>query len=186
MLQNFLCDKACVYAKLLQSCPTLCDPMDCSPPGSSVCGIFLDKNIGVGWQALLQGMFSTQRLNTCRLSLLHCRQILYALDHWGSLFVIIFPLFKTQLALYCLYIHRMMLKLLRITHNTCNLPLYIYISNPSLTLQPHLFYIQFGHRNFQGSHPSLDTISLDSMCSYLLFQAQLFLPQSQRTQLITV
>ena len=26
----------CVCAKLLQSCPTLCDPMDCSPPGSSV------------------------------------------------------------------------------------------------------------------------------------------------------
>ena len=26
--------------KLLQSCPTLCDPMDCSPPGSSVHGIF--------------------------------------------------------------------------------------------------------------------------------------------------
>ena len=23
-----------------QSCPTLCDPMDCSPPGSSVRGIF--------------------------------------------------------------------------------------------------------------------------------------------------
>ena len=29
----FLC------AKLLQSCPTLCDPMDCSPPDSSVHGI---------------------------------------------------------------------------------------------------------------------------------------------------
>ena len=28
-----------VCAKLLQSCPTLCDPMDCSPPGSSVHGI---------------------------------------------------------------------------------------------------------------------------------------------------
>ena len=27
----------CVQA--LQSCPTLCDPMDCSPPGSSVNGI---------------------------------------------------------------------------------------------------------------------------------------------------
>ena len=26
-------------AKLLQSCPTLCEPMDCSPPGSSVHGI---------------------------------------------------------------------------------------------------------------------------------------------------
>ena len=25
-----------VHARLLQSCPTLCDPMDCSPPGSSV------------------------------------------------------------------------------------------------------------------------------------------------------
>ena len=29
----------CVYAKLLQSCPALCDPMDCSLPGSSVHGI---------------------------------------------------------------------------------------------------------------------------------------------------
>ena len=27
------------HAKLLQSCPTLCDPMDCSLPGSSVHGI---------------------------------------------------------------------------------------------------------------------------------------------------
>ena len=29
----------CVRAKLLQSCLTLCDPMDCSLPGSSVHGI---------------------------------------------------------------------------------------------------------------------------------------------------
>ena len=28
-----------VHAKSLQSCPTLCDPMDCSPPGASVHGI---------------------------------------------------------------------------------------------------------------------------------------------------
>ena len=27
-----------VHAKSLQSCLTLCDPMGCSPPGSSVCG----------------------------------------------------------------------------------------------------------------------------------------------------
>ena len=27
------------YAKSLQSCPTLCNAMDCSPPGSSVHGI---------------------------------------------------------------------------------------------------------------------------------------------------
>ena len=30
---------ACVRAKSLQSCPTLCDPIDCSPPGASVHGI---------------------------------------------------------------------------------------------------------------------------------------------------
>ena len=30
---------ACVHAKLLQSCLTLCGPLDCSPAGSSVCGI---------------------------------------------------------------------------------------------------------------------------------------------------
>ena len=29
----------CVHAKLLQLCLTVCDPMDCSPPGSSVHGI---------------------------------------------------------------------------------------------------------------------------------------------------
>ena len=30
---------ACTHAKLLQSCPTLCNSLDCSPPGSSVRGI---------------------------------------------------------------------------------------------------------------------------------------------------
>ena len=29
-----------VCAKSLQSCPTLCNPMDCSPPGFSVHGVF--------------------------------------------------------------------------------------------------------------------------------------------------
>jgi len=29
----------CMHAKSLQSCPTLCNPMDCRPPGSSVRGI---------------------------------------------------------------------------------------------------------------------------------------------------
>ena len=31
--------RAAAAAESLQSCPTLCDPMDCSPPGSSVPGI---------------------------------------------------------------------------------------------------------------------------------------------------
>ena len=37
---NSLSSAAAAAAKLLQSCPTLCDPMDCSPPGPSVHGIF--------------------------------------------------------------------------------------------------------------------------------------------------
>ena len=43
-------------AKLLQSCPTLLDPMDCSPPGSSVHGIFPGKSTGMGCHCLLQCM----------------------------------------------------------------------------------------------------------------------------------
>jgi len=34
-----------------QSCPTLCDPMDCSPPGSSVHGILQARTLE--WVAIL-------------------------------------------------------------------------------------------------------------------------------------
>ena len=52
-----------------QSCPTLCKPVDCSPPGSSVHGDSPGKNTGVGCHALLQGIFPTQGLNPlCLLS----------------------------------------------------------------------------------------------------------------------
>ena len=51
-------------AVLTQWCPTLCDPMDCSPPGSSVHGDFPGKNTGVGYHALIQGIFTTQGSNT--------------------------------------------------------------------------------------------------------------------------
>ena len=59
-----------VLCLVAQSCPTLCDPMDCSPPGSSVHGDSPGKNTWVGCQALLQGIFQTQGLNP---GLLHCR-----------------------------------------------------------------------------------------------------------------
>ena len=35
-------------AKSLQLCPTLCDPMDCSPPGSSIHGILHARIEGAG------------------------------------------------------------------------------------------------------------------------------------------
>ena len=71
------------WSKMLitQLCLTVCYPMDCSPPGSSVHGIFQTQNTGVGCHTLLQGNFPTQGSN---LSLLHFREILYHLNHQGS------------------------------------------------------------------------------------------------------
>jgi len=53
----------CVYVKSLQSCPTLCNPVDCSPPASSVQWDSLGKNTGVDSHDLLQGIFPTQGLH---------------------------------------------------------------------------------------------------------------------------
>ena len=36
---------ACMHPKSLQSCLTLCDPVDCSPPGSSVPGILQARTL---------------------------------------------------------------------------------------------------------------------------------------------
>ena len=66
-----------VLCLVTQSYLTLCNPMDCSPTGTSVCGDSPVQNTGVGCYALLQGIFST-------LGLLHCRQILYPLSHQRS------------------------------------------------------------------------------------------------------
>ena len=53
-----------------QLCPTLCDPMDSSLPGSSIHGDSPDKNTGVGCRFLLQRIFLTKGSNP---SLMHCR-----------------------------------------------------------------------------------------------------------------
>ena len=40
-----------------QSCQTLCNPLDCSPPGSSFCPWnFPGRNTGLGCHVLLQGL----------------------------------------------------------------------------------------------------------------------------------
>ena len=57
-------------------------PMDyIAHQGSSINGIFPDKNPEVGWHSLLQGLFPTQGSNPHLLCLLHCREILY---HWTT------------------------------------------------------------------------------------------------------
>ena len=51
-----LLQSAAAAAKSLQSCPTLCDPIDRSPPGSPIPGISPGTNTGVGCHFLLQCM----------------------------------------------------------------------------------------------------------------------------------
>ena len=53
-----------------QSCPTLCDRMHCSPPGSSLHRDSPGKSTGVGCHALFQGILPTQGSNP---GFLHCR-----------------------------------------------------------------------------------------------------------------
>ena len=65
-----VCVCVCVCA---QSCPTLCDPMDSSPPDSSVRGIFQARILGCHF--LLQGIFLTQGSNPSLLHLLHWQWI---------------------------------------------------------------------------------------------------------------
>ena len=67
-----------------QSYPSPCDPMEYSPPGSSVHGDSPGKNTGGGCHALLQEIFPTQGLKP---GLLHCRRTLYHLSHQGSLWL---------------------------------------------------------------------------------------------------
>ena len=74
-----------VHAKSLQSCPALCNLVDCSPPGFSVQGILQVRILE--WVALsfsgrsAQPRDQTQGLNP---GLPHGMWILYSLSHQGS------------------------------------------------------------------------------------------------------
>ena len=72
----------CAHAKSLQSCLTLCDAMDCCPPGSSVHGILQARILE--WIACLPpGDLPSPGIEpafpAASALLLHCRWILY---HW--------------------------------------------------------------------------------------------------------
>ena len=70
-----------VEVLVTQSCPTLCDPMDCSLPGSSVHGIFQIRI----WEWVAIPFFrGSSRPRDQTQGLMLCRQILYHLSHEGS------------------------------------------------------------------------------------------------------
>ena len=62
-----VCVCVCVCVLIAQSCPTLCDPIDCSPSGSSVYGILQARILE--WVTI--PFFLTQGLNS---DILHCRK----------------------------------------------------------------------------------------------------------------
>ena len=71
--QYLLCVCVCVFVQSLQLCLTLCHPVDCSPPGSSVHGIPRARILE--WVAMPPpGDLPDPGTN---LHLLHCRWILY-------------------------------------------------------------------------------------------------------------
>ena len=71
------CGYGCVCAKLSQLCPTLCNPMNCSPPGSSVHGILQTRILG--WVAISFSRGSSQPRDRTCVSYVSCigRQVLY-------------------------------------------------------------------------------------------------------------
>ena len=68
-----------VLCMCTQSCPTLCDPVDCSPPGSSVHGISQARILE--WVAFPFPV-DLPNLEIC-VSYIG-RWVLYQLSHWGS------------------------------------------------------------------------------------------------------
>ena len=84
-IHTCVCVCVCVCVLVAQPCPTLCNPMDCSPPGFSVQGILQVRILE--WVALsfsgrsAQPRDQTQGLNP---GLPHGMWILYSLSHQGS------------------------------------------------------------------------------------------------------
>ena len=75
-----------VCVKSLQSCLSLCNRMDCSPPGSSVHRIFQARILE--WVAMPSSRESSQLRDGTHISYVSCvgRQVLYHWSHLGSPF----------------------------------------------------------------------------------------------------
>ena len=82
-----ICVSVCICmwcAELLQLCPTLCDFVDCSLPGSSVHGILQARILE--WVAMPSSRGASQPRDRTQVSCVSCigRQVLYHQHHQGS------------------------------------------------------------------------------------------------------
>ena len=75
-----------VYIELFSHVQLFWGPMNCSPPGSSVHGIFPGKNPRAGWHFLLQGIFPTPGLNP---RFLHWQVGFCFFFSWAALFILL-------------------------------------------------------------------------------------------------
>ena len=71
----------CVHTQSLQSCLTLCNPMGCSPPGSSVRGILQARILE--WVAMSSQRGSSQPRDWTHISYVSCIDSLI-LYHWAT------------------------------------------------------------------------------------------------------
>ena len=70
------------YCLVAKSCPALCNPIDCSLPGSSVHGIFQTSKLEKVAISFSRGsLWPRDQTHISCMSLLHCRRILY---HWPT------------------------------------------------------------------------------------------------------
>ena len=82
---SWVCVCVCVcVCKVAQSCPILCNPMDCDPPGSSVLGILQARILE--WVAISFSRGSSQLRYGTHVSYVSCpgRQGLYLCTPWGA------------------------------------------------------------------------------------------------------
>ena len=73
-----------MHVKSLQSCSTLCDPMDYKPPGFSAYGILQERILE--WVILPSSRGSSQPRDRTCVSYISCigRRVLYQLSYWDS------------------------------------------------------------------------------------------------------
>ena len=153
-----------------QLCLTLCDPLDCSLPGSSVHGIF-HKNTGVGCHFLPQGIFPTQGSNLHLLCLLHWQADPLPLCLLGSLKKCTIPQMMLKHKNYC---HE------KTDQNPCSYRMHIYVDN-YLSLSIHTsihpsMYLSIYPPTHASVYPSAHPST--RLCIYIYLPVHLFIHSS--------
>ena len=66
-------------SEFAQSCPTLCDPMDCSLPGSSIHGIFQARVLE--WGAIAFSILATREAQKGHIEVQIAKTVLFTIGH---------------------------------------------------------------------------------------------------------